>query len=263
MLLESGWEGKSDLRILCGGEALTQDLARQLLPRCRELWNMYGPTETTIWSSVDHVTSADHISLGAPIANTQFHVLDENRKPVAAGVPGELWIGGTRPGSWLSQAPGVDCREIRSRSISKQRNPNARLYRTGDEVRYRPDGTLEFLGRLDHQVKLNGFRIELGEIECALTNIDGIAQAVVILREDQSGRQAPGRLLHGARRSQLHRADRVPQGRSPDYMVPSAFVHLDKFPLTPNSKARSQGAAPARQNATASRPGLYCAADRR
>ena len=83
MLVEGGWEGKRDLRILCGGEALTADLARQLLTRCRELWNMYGPTETTIWSSTERITSADHISLGSPIANTQFHVLDENRKPVA------------------------------------------------------------------------------------------------------------------------------------------------------------------------------------
>jgi len=95
MLIENGWEGKSDLRILCGGEALTQDLARQLLPRCRELWNMYGPTETTIWSSVDRVTSADRISLGLPIANTELYVFDENRKSVSTGEPGELWIGGT------------------------------------------------------------------------------------------------------------------------------------------------------------------------
>src|SRR5208337_3475175 len=102
MLLENGWEGKSDLRIFCGGEALTADLARQLLPRCRELWNMYGPTETTIWSSTERITSADHISLGPPIANTQFHVLDalgDNHKPVSGGTPGELasgelWIGG-------------------------------------------------------------------------------------------------------------------------------------------------------------------------
>ena len=94
MLLDGGWEGKRDLRVLCGGEALTAGLASQLLPRCRELWNMYGPTETTIWSSCERIVSADRISLGTPIANTQFHVLNESRKPVAVGFPGELWIGG-------------------------------------------------------------------------------------------------------------------------------------------------------------------------
>ncbi len=118
LLLESGWEGNSDLRILCGGEAMTADLARQLLPRCRELWNMYGPTETTIWSSTDRIVSADRISLGEPIANTQLYVLDEEHKPVAMGVPGELWIGGAGLAFGILQAPRVDCRKIRERSNS-------------------------------------------------------------------------------------------------------------------------------------------------
>ena len=185
MLIESGWKGKNDLRIFCGGEALPADLARQLLPRCRELWNMYGPTETTVWSSTDRVTSADYISLGLPIANTQFHILDENREPVARETAGELWIGGA--GLARGYLKRAELTAERFASAPTGDDPNARLYRTGDEVRWRNDGTLEFLGRLDHQVKLNGFRIELGEIESALAKIDGIAQAVVILREDRPG----------------------------------------------------------------------------
>ena len=123
MLLESGWEGKSDLRIFCGGEALTADLARQLLPRCRELWNMYGPTETTIWSSTERVTSADQISLGLPIANTQFHVLDENRKPVAQGMPGELWIGGTGLARGYLKRPELTAERFVSRSLHRSTDP--------------------------------------------------------------------------------------------------------------------------------------------
>jgi amino acid adenylation domain-containing protein len=236
MIVESGWEGKNDLRILCGGEALTQDLARQLLPRCKELWNMYGPTETTIWSSVDRVTSADHISLGQPIAHTQLHVFDENRKPVAFGEPGELWIGGAGLALGYLKRPELTAEKFAVDSSLAPSSPLARLYRTGDEARYRPDGTLEFLGRLDHQVKLNGFRIELGEIECALTNIDGVAQAVVVLREDRPGEKRLVAYCTG--REGLRATSLIESLKStlPDYMVPATFVHLDKFPLTPNAK---------------------------
>jgi amino acid adenylation domain-containing protein len=234
MLLESGWEGKSDLRIFCGGEALTADLARQLLPRCRELWNMYGPTETTIWSSTERLTSADHISLGPPIANTQFHVLDENHKPVSQGMPGELWIGGTGLARGYLKRPELTAE--RFLSVATGEGPAVRLYRTGDEVRNRPDGTLEFLGRLDQQVKLHGFRIELGEIESVLSKIEGIGQAVVVLREDRPGDKRlvayyTGRT--GLSSTSLHQALKT---TLPDYMIPSVFLRLEKFPLTPNAK---------------------------
>jgi non-ribosomal peptide synthetase component F len=136
MLLESGWEGKSDLRILCGGEALTPDLARQLLPRCRELWNMYGPTETTIWSSVDRVTLPIRSRSARPSPIRSFMFSMRIRKPVAPGMPGTLdWRLG--PGSRVSQAPGADRREVRE-DPARKRTFDARLYRTGDEVRYRP-----------------------------------------------------------------------------------------------------------------------------
>ncbi|MGO8795977.1 MAG: amino acid adenylation domain-containing protein [Candidatus Sulfotelmatobacter sp.] len=234
MLVESGWEGKSDLRIFCGGEALTADLAAQLLPRSKELWNMYGPTETTIWSSTQLVASPDCISLGLPIANTQFHVVDENREPVAPGMPGELLIGGTGLARGYLKRPELTAEKFIVDPTAK--GPDARLYRTGDEVRFRPDGTLEFLGRLDQQVKLNGFRIELGEIESALAKIDGIAQAVVILREDRPGNKRLVAYYTG--RDGLSSSSLVLALKAtlPDYMVPSVFVHVDKFPLTPNAK---------------------------
>ncbi|MFZ0799167.1 MAG: amino acid adenylation domain-containing protein [Terriglobales bacterium] len=234
MLLESGWEGKSDLRIFCGGEALTSDLARQLLPRCRELWNMYGPTETTIWSSSEHITSADHISLGSPIANTHFHVFDENHKPVSQGTPGELWIGGLGLARGYLKRPELTAERFPIDPIRE--GPDARLYRTGDEVRYRPDGTLEFLGRLDQQVKLHGFRIELGEIESALAKIEGIGQAVVILREDRPGDKRLVAYYTGGERLSSTSLLRAFKTTLPDYMVPSVFMRLENFPLTPNAK---------------------------
>jgi len=234
MLVESGWEGKNDLRILCGGEALSADLARQLLPRCRELWNMYGPTETTIWSSTERITSAEHIYLGSPIANTQFHVLDENREPVSVGMPGELWIGGTGLARGYRKRPELTAQKFVSDPTSK--DPDARLYGTGDEVRYNPDGSLEFLGRLDQQVKLHGFRIELGEIESVLAKIDGILQAVVTLREDRSGDKRLVAYYTG--RTDLSATSLVQNLKTtlPDYMIPSVFLRLEEFPLTPNAK---------------------------
>lgn len=234
MLLESGWEGKRDLRILCGGEALTADLAPQLLSRCRELWNMYGPTETTIWSSIERVTSCDHISIGSPIANTQFHVLDENHNPVSMGSPGELWIGGMGLARGYLKRPELTAEKFVSDSDDK--DPDVRLYRTGDGVRYRADGTLEFLGRLDQQVKLRGFRIELGEIENALAKIEGIAQAVVIVREDRPGEKRLVAYYTGGSSQSSTSLLQALKATLPDYMIPSVILHLEEFPLTPNSK---------------------------
>ena len=247
MLLENKWEGKSDLRILCGGESLTQDLARQLLPRSRELWNMYGPTEATVWSSVDRVLSPDRISLGEPIPNLRYYVLDEHQKPVAAGTPGELWIGGTGIANGYLNRPELTAERFVVNPSADSENPAARLYRTGDEVRYRPDGSLEFLGRLDHQVKLHGFRIELGEIECALAAIDGIAQAVVTVREDRPGDKRLVAYYTGRRIINASALIESLKASLPDYMIPSAFVPLERFPLTPNSKV-DRKALPAPEN---------------
>ena len=232
LLLESGWEGKADLRIFCGGEALTSELAGKLLPRCQELWNMYGPTETTIWSSTERITSAEKIFLGPPIANTQFYVLDDQQQPVAPGDCGELLIGGDGLARGYLKRPELTA----ERFIPNPNGVPSRLYRTGDLVRCRPEGSLEFLGRLDQQVKLRGFRIELGEIESVLANIPGISRAAVILREDRPGDKRLVAYYTGSDDLSSTSLRQALRTTLPDYMIPSAFQHLEQFPLTPNAK---------------------------
>jgi amino acid adenylation domain-containing protein len=234
MLMESGWEGKSDLRIFCGGEALPADLVRLILPRCRELWNMYGPTETTIWSSTEKVTSADLISLGPPIASTQFYVVDEKLRPVQPGSTGELLIGGDGLARGYLKRPELTAEKFIPDPFSGV--AGARLYRTGDEVRCRADGTLEFLGRLDHQVKLRGFRIELGEIESTLARIEGIRQAVVVMREDRPGDKRLVAYYTGSEELTTDGFLQALKTTLPVYMIPSFFLRVEQFPQTPNGK---------------------------
>jgi amino acid adenylation domain-containing protein len=185
-LLESGWAGRKEMKILCGGEALTPELARELIPRCSSLWNMYGPTETTIWSTIWQVTSAEGpISIGRPIANTQVYLLDTQQQLVAPGAPGELCIGGDGLARGYLHKPEMTA----ERFIPNPFNTilSSRLYKTGDLARYLPDGNLECFGRLDQQVKIRGFRIELGEIEAVLRQHPAVEQAAVIAREDAPG----------------------------------------------------------------------------
>ncbi|QQS42022.1 MAG: amino acid adenylation domain-containing protein [Acidobacteriota bacterium] len=186
LLIEAGWEGDDSFKILCGGEALPRDLANELVPRCGELWNMYGPTETTIWSSVCRIgSSSGPVYLGSPIANTQFYVLDENLEPLPVGVPGELHIGGKGLArGYLHQSELTGEKFVR--------NPfgeggSERIYKTGDLVRRLADGNIEFLGRIDHQVKVRGYRIELGEIENELAAHPSVSEVVVTAREDEPG----------------------------------------------------------------------------
>jgi amino acid adenylation domain-containing protein len=249
MLFDSGWKGQNGLRVWCGGEALTRELANRLLAGCAELWNLYGPTETTIWSTACRVTAGvDVVPIGKPIANTQVYILDEHRRPVPPGVPGELYIGGD------GLARGYLNREelTTEKFVPDPFSPGERLYRTGDLARSLPDGVLQCLGRLDHQVKIRGFRVELGEIECALERCDGVSNAVVVLREDEPGDQRlVGYVIPhtGASISPQELRSNL-LATLPDYMVPSAFVMLAEFPLTPNRKV-DRRALPA--------PGVYSA----
>ena len=163
MLVDAGWSGDPTLRILCGGEALPRDLAEQLRSRCAELWNLYGPTETTIWSLAWQVQPGQPIVIGRPIANTQAYVLDAHRQPVPFGVAGELHLGGAGLARGYLNRPELTAERFIQHRFAEGAT-EVRLYRTGDRVRWRPDGQLEFLGRLDHQIKLRGFRIELAAI---------------------------------------------------------------------------------------------------
>lgn len=236
LLLSAGWQGKSDLQALCGGEAMPRELARQLIPLVPHLWNVYGPTETTIWSTAFKVTSADHpILIGRPIANTQIYILDQNLAPVPIGVPGELYIGGAGVADGYLKRPDL----TGQRFVSDPFRPQpARMYRTGDQARYRFDANIECLGRNDDQIKLRGFRIEPEEIRSALMQHPSVSDAVAVLNTSEDGEaRIVAYVCAGPDREEL-----IPSLRSvlekslPGYMVPSAFVFLDQMPLTPNGK---------------------------
>ena len=234
LLLEAGFRAHEKFKMLCGGEALPRELANRLLDGAGELWNMYGPTETTIWSSCTRVTAgSDAITVGNPIGNTQFYVLDHHDQPVPTGVPGQLHIGGA----------GVARGYYKRSELTAEKflaNPFApgRMYRTGDLARWLPEGGLQVVGRIDHQVKLRGFRIELGEIEAVLVQKAQLNAAAVILREDIPGTprlvayyvESPGNVRTS---EDLHECL---TDEMPEYMIPSAWVRLEKLPISPNGK---------------------------
>jgi amino acid adenylation domain-containing protein len=228
-----------DLKVLCGGEALSGRVAEKARDWGVEVWNLYGPTETTIWSAtyqVDEVEAgALSVPIGRPIANTRVYVLDQGLEPTPIGVAGELYIAGDGLARGYLNRPGLTAERFMACPFG---TAGSRMYRTGDLARWRADGELEFLGRIDHQVKIRGHRIELGEVEAALLGHPGVAQAVAIVREDEpgdkrlvayvvaAGDEAPD---VGGLRAHLKQS-------LPDYMIPQAIVGLEALPLTPNGK---------------------------
>ena len=237
LLLDSGWTGSKRLKALCGGEALSRELANELLARAGSLWNMYGPTETTVWSTVHKVEPGhDPIPLGSAIDNTPLYILDGALEPVPIGVSGELHIGGAGVARGYLDRPELTQAKFIPDPFG---TAGGRLYKTGDVCRYHADGSIAFLGRLDDQVKIRGHRIELGDIESVLLRHPDVNEAVVIVNESPSagkrlvayltghagGRQASGGELR----------ERLAQDL-PEYMIPAAFVYLDALPLTPNCK---------------------------
>jgi amino acid adenylation domain-containing protein len=253
LLLEAGWRGKPGLKMVCTGEAMPRALADRLLDKGDVLWNLYGPTETTIWSSGWRVEPGDGpISIGRPIANTRLYVLNPALEPVPAGVTGELYIGGAGLARGYRGRPALTAERFIPDPFS--RTSGDRLYRTGDLARWRPDGTLECLGRIDHQVKIRGFRVELGEIEAAIAAHPAVRQAVVLAREYGPDDTRLVAYLTAAPEAPPPAAGELRQvlhGSLPEYMVPSAFVVLDAFPLTPNGKVdRAALPAPDRDRST-------------
>jgi amino acid adenylation domain-containing protein len=237
LLLESGWRGDGQMKVLVGGEALSPELAHQL-SCCGPVWNMYGPTETTIWSSVYRVQGGDErtVPIGRPIANTTFYILDGSRQPVTVGAEGELYIGGEGLARGYFERPELTAEKFVPDPFSSR--PGARMYRTGDLARCRRDGNVEFLGRIDHQVKIRGFRIELGEIEAVLEQHQAVRRAVAVAREDIPGEKRLVAYLVPEPESVITAGElrRHVQKQLPDYMTPSAFVQLATLPLTPNGK---------------------------
>ena len=236
-LFASGWPGDPSLKALVGGEALPADLARLLAANCGEAWNLYGPTETTIWSSLWRLpTVPDRVRVGKPIANTELHVLDEALRPLPIGVPGELFIGGEGVARGYLKRVELTAERFVGDPL---RGGRARMYRSGDVARWLPDGTLELLGRNDDQLKLRGHRIEAGEVEQALHRLPCVAQAVVVLHSPENGESrlvaylVPRPGVEAPPSTEL-RAE-LRQWLA-EYMLPYNFVPIHALPLTPNGK---------------------------
>ena len=239
LLLAAGWQGSPQLKMISTGEALPRELANQLLPKGACLWNLYGPTETTIWSTGYKVTTGNKaISIGCPVANTQLYILDSHLQPVPIGISGELYIGGEGLARGYLNRPDLTAEKFISNPFSP--NPKSRLYKTGDLARYLPDGQIEYLGRIDYQIKLRGFRIELGEIETALLQHPGVKEGVVIVREDTSNENnLVGYIVAETGQDSLQvisQLRRFLKQQLPDFMVPTIFIALEAMPLTPNGK---------------------------
>ena len=241
LMIQAGWEGKSNLKALCGGEPMPQDLVKPLLSRCDELWNMYGPTETTVWSAVYQITDAEApILIGKPIGNTQIYILDAKGNEVPVGCDGEVYIGGA--GVTLGYRNRDDLTNERFVD-SRYRNPFAnfvsdKLYKTGDLAKHRFDGNIQFLRRNDKQVKIRGYRIELGEIEQNIKSHPAIEQNVVIVREDTPGDSRLVAYLIVKPDQNVTSVELRAHLRKtlPHYMVPQNFVELESMPQTNNGK---------------------------
>ena len=251
LLLAAGWPVTPGLTALCGGEALPRDLAAALLGRVDSLWNLYGPTETTIWSTLERVLldepAGGTMPIGHPIANTRSWVLDRHLDPVPVGSVGSLYLGGAGLARGYRGRPDLTAERFVPDPWSDV--PGARLYRTGDLARYLPSGRLVFLGRADHQVKVRGYRIELGEIEAVLCDHPGVRQVVVLAREDVPGDRRLVAYVVGesgtgeaspdlAAELRAHTVERLPA-----YLVPAVFVTLPALLLSPAGKV-DRGALP-------------------
>ena len=238
MLVDAGWEGpeRPGLKVLCGGEELPAVLAEQLIARGLELWNMYGPTETTIWSTTGRIDSTEGgLTIGRPIANTRILILDENLELLPVGIPGELHIGGDGLARGYLKRPELTEERFIPDPFSSR--PGARMYKTGDLARYRATGEIEFLGRLDNQVKVRGYRIELGEIETCLARHPSVRAAAVTTRTDgPGGARLIGYVIPSGESVAVRELRRYLGETLPSYMIPASIVSLEAFPLTPNGK---------------------------
>ncbi|MCC4598321.1 amino acid adenylation domain-containing protein, partial [Xanthomonas campestris pv. phormiicola] len=264
MLLDAGWQSRPGLRLLCGGEALSQALAQRLRAGGGQLWNLYGPTEATIWASLHPVLGEEPgsvVPLGRPLAGTCMRLLDAHGQLALLGARGELCIAGPQLARGYLGRPDLTAERFVPDPFAA--HPGQRMYRTGDLARWRADGVLDFLGRNDDQVKLRGFRIELEEIAAVLRACDGVRDAVVLARQDSPGAMRLVAYVVGD--AAVLGPDRLRQQvalRLPDYMVPAAYVPLQALPLTANGKLdRNALPAPDRQALDAQayeapRPGL-------
>ncbi|MBD2559797.1 MULTISPECIES: non-ribosomal peptide synthetase [Nostoc] len=240
-LEEQGLEACNCLkRVICSGEALSFNLQQRFFAHLgAELHNLYGPTEAAIdvtaWTC-DRTSTRQEVPIGSPIANMQMYILDNQQRLVSVGIPGELYIGGVGLARGYYNRPELTAEKFIPHPFSQE--PGKRLYKTGDIGRYQPDGTIEYLGRIDNQVKVRGFRIELGEIEAILLQYSGVREAAVLVREEQPGDKHLVAYIVPMSEQVLTSSElrNYLKGRMPNYMVPTAFVMLEALPLTPNGK---------------------------
>lgn len=243
LLLAAGWNGQSNLKVLCGGEPLSPGLANELLARASSLWNMYGPTEATVWATTYKVnsqslanTQKSAMLIGKPVDNTQIYILDQYLQPVPIGVNGELYIGGVCLARDYLNRPDLTTEKFITNPFSH--DSGSRLYKTGDVAQYLPSGDLKYISRIDNQVKIRGFRIELGEVEVSLSNHPEIKEVAVVVREDipEDKRLAAYLVPRHDRTPTFNELREFLSQKLPQYMIPTVFIILEALPLTPNGK---------------------------
>ena len=263
MMLEADWYERLPLKILCGGEAMPKDLVNKLTSRTSELWNMYGPTETTIWSTLKLVTSDEDITIGKPIANTQVYILDEKLNNLTDGSIGEIYIAGDGVAKGYLNRKELTAERFVTNYFSD--DASEKMYRTGDLGMINKAGEIKCLGRIDHQVKVRGYRIELEEIEHALVKQEDIKEAVVVAREDIPGdpRLVAYVVLTASVPGDHLKTQTVKWQQSlltvlPEYMVPDDFVLIEAIPITPNGKI-DRKALPKPDHSAINRLGAYVA----
>lgn len=243
MLIEADWQGSSILKILCGGEALSAELARELILRSASVWNVYGPTETTIWSSIYRTSGqeVDPIPIGRPITNTSIYVVDSYGNPVPWNVAGEIYIGGDGLARGYLNRPELTAQRFVPNWLAPEQS--SRLYRTGDLGRWNSKGQLEYLGRSDNQIKLRGMRIELGEVESVLASHPQVRQAVVTVRGEAEQQKLSAFLVAKNISERFDAGDlrRHIRTKLPEHMLPAEYWQLDNIPLLPSGKVNRAG----------------------
>jgi len=241
MILQSGWNKPMPIKAFCGGEALPKDLADKLLEKCTELWNMYGPTETTIYCTIKQVLPKDElITIGKPIDNTQVYILDDKKNLLSPGEEGEIYIGGDGIARGYVGRPDLTDERFTEDKFS---GTGGKIYKTGDWGKILDNGEVQYLGRIDHQIKIRGYRIETEEIEFQLKKLRGIKDAVIILHEDRLGNKqliayvvAKGYVPSYQRDIKIRKWKNSLKNKLPEYMVPAVFILIPRIPLMPNGK---------------------------
>lgn len=234
MLFNANWQGDKRIKVLCGGDLLSESLAKKLIDCSSELWNMYGPTETTIWSSLKKIEKPSEASnIGKPINNTQFYILDSFLNMTPIGTPGDIYIAG----DGLAKGYYRNVKLTKEKFIPNPFDTKNLFYKTGDVGKWNSKGEIVFLGRNDNQVKIRGYRIELGDVESKLNQLDGIKEAVVIAKkEKEQGAFLIAYIIKEQDKQEVFELIHQLKEKLPYYMIPNSIIPLKEFPLTPNKK---------------------------